>query len=94
MPSGFPGPTEAPKPVARDEAMLAELKKGGITTSQESATVMANYVCQSQQENGDPATVKATVVAYVGGDPATETTLTPEDAAQVFIDAAKTSYCK
>lgn len=99
VPSGFPGPTEVPEIDARGEAYLAELKKGGVTPADKGdiAISTANYICAAQQSGvADPE-----ILAYVTGMAGVEAGLagsspTEADAAryaQVYIDAATSTYC-
>ncbi|WP_345348278.1 DUF732 domain-containing protein [Rhodococcus olei] len=100
VPSGFPGPTEAPALDDRGRAYLEALKKGGVTPadSGDIAISTANYICAAKASN----VANEEILAYVTGMAGVEAGLTgatpsPEDAAksaQVYIDAASKTYCR
>jgi hypothetical protein len=99
VPSGFPGPTEAPPIDARGQAYLDALKKGGVTPAANGdiAISTANYIC-SAKESG---VANEEILAYVTGMAGVEAGLaggTPSEAdaarmAQVYIDSATSTYC-
>jgi Protein of unknown function (DUF732) len=100
VPSGFPGPTEAPALDDRGRAYLDALKKGGIAVADNGdiAIVTANYICGAKVSGANSDEVTAYVTGMAGAEASiTGTTLTPEqagDAAKVYIDAAHSHYCK
>ncbi|MFD4293686.1 DUF732 domain-containing protein [Rhodococcus sp. NPDC058505] len=100
VPSGFPGPTEAPALDDRGRAYLEALKKGGVTPADNGdiAISTANYICAAKESN----VAEDEILAYVTGMAGVEAGLaggTPTDedatkAARVYIDAAQSTYCK
>lgn len=97
VPSGFPGPTEAPAAGSRDKALLEELERNGVTSSGngENAIAFANYICAAVRDGVDDAQITTYVTAMAGSELGiTGSQMTPEAAAQVYIDAAKKTYCK
>ena len=95
MPSDFPGPDAAPMG-EREQAYVDEVKSEGVEVSGngESAVVIANYVCAAQQA-GEPAeTIAINVNAMAGVEQSmTGSSMSPEEAGQIYIDVAKSSYC-
>lgn len=99
VPSGFPGPTEVPPLDDRGRAFLAELEDRGVAYADGGniAISTANYICAAKQGN----VADAEILAYVTGMAGVEAGLTgatPTEAdaaksAQVYIDAATTTYC-
>ncbi|MFF0816243.1 DUF732 domain-containing protein [Rhodococcus sp. NPDC003318] len=99
VPSGFPGPTEVPPIDDRGRAFLAELEEHGVTYADNGniAISTANYICAAKQSN----VADAEILAYVTGMAGVEAGLTggtPSEAdavmhAQVYIDAATSTYC-
>ena len=100
VPSGFPGPTEAPALDDRGRAFLEALKKGGVTPADggDIAISTANYICSAQASNVGSEEILAYVTGMAGVEAGlTGASPTPEDAAkaaQVYIDAATSTYCK
>ncbi|TJZ73622.1 DUF732 domain-containing protein [Rhodococcus oryzae] len=100
VPSGFPGPTEAPALDDRGKAYLDALKKGGIAVADNGdiAIVTANYICGAKVSGANSEEVTAYVTGMAGAEASiTGATMTPEQAAaaaQVYIDAANNHYCK
>ena len=92
VPSDFPGGTQAPATNEKDAAFIAELGDNGVTPTPEIATAIGGYICRALQEGSTPDEMNTFVVAMVGGDQES-TQLSPEDAARVYIDAAKKTYC-
>ena len=93
VPSGFPGPTGTAAPTAADQAFLAALEKGGITPTPENARSIGGYSCNAIKQGSSPDEITTFVTAFVGTTPES-TKLEPGDAAKVYIEAAKTTYCK
>ncbi|MGW0045087.1 DUF732 domain-containing protein [Rhodococcus sp. NPDC003348] len=100
VPSGFPGPTEAPALDDRGRAYLEALKKGGVTPADNGdiAISTANYICAAKASN----VADEEILAYVTGMAGVEAGLsgaTPSEedaakAARVYMDAAQSTYCK
>jgi hypothetical protein len=93
VPSGFPGPTGTAAPTAADKAFLEALEKGGITPTPENARSIGGYICNAIKQGSSPEEITTFVTAFVGTTPES-TKLEPGDAAKVYIDAAKSTYCK
>jgi hypothetical protein len=96
MPSDFPGPDAAAPMGQREQAYVDELKSEGVDVSGngESAVVIANYVCAAQQAGEPAATVAINVNAMAGVEQSmTGGSMSPEDAGQIYIDVAKSTYC-
>jgi hypothetical protein len=99
VPSGFPGPTEAPNVDARGQAFLAELKAKGVTVAGdgEIAISTANYICAAKQQGVPNDQISTFVTANVGSEAAASgAEITAEQAgatAQTYIDAASAKYC-
>ncbi|MFC4606112.1 DUF732 domain-containing protein [Rhodococcus kronopolitis] len=100
VPSGFPGPTKAPEIDSRGRAYLDALKAGGVTPAEggDIAISTANYICAATADNVPSEEISAFVTGMAGVEAGMSgATVTPEDAAraaQVYIDAARESYCK
>lgn len=97
VPSGFPGPTQAPPLASRDKALLEELEKNGVTSSGngENAIAFANYICAAVRDNVADDQISAYVTAMAGSELGiTGSRMLPEDAAKIYIDASKKTYCK
>jgi Protein of unknown function (DUF732) len=95
MPSDFPGPGAAPMG-EREQAYVDELKSEGIEVSGngESAVVIANYVCAAQQAGEPEETISINVNAMAGVEQSmTNSSMSPEEAGQIYIDVAKSAYC-
>ncbi|MDJ0394292.1 DUF732 domain-containing protein [Rhodococcus sp. G-MC3] len=99
VPADYPGPTEAPID-ATGQAFLAELKAKGVTVAGngEIATSTATYICSAQSQGVQPDEISTFVTANVGVEAsASGAQITAEQAgetAQIYIAAAKNTYCK
>ncbi|MFD4180477.1 DUF732 domain-containing protein [Rhodococcus sp. NPDC058514] len=100
VPSGFPGPTEAPALDDRGKAYLEALKEGGIAVADNGdiAISTANYICGAKVSGANAEEVTAYVTGMAGAEASiTGAVMTAEQAAaaaKVYIDAANSHYCK
>lgn len=100
VPSGFPGPTEAPAVDERGQEFLDALKAGGVTPAEggDIAISTANYICAAQANNRPADEVTAYVTGMAGVEAGMSgATVSPEEAARaagVYIAAATKTYCK
>ncbi|MBJ8346246.1 DUF732 domain-containing protein [Antrihabitans sp. YC2-6] len=92
VPPGFPGPQTQAQTNPRDQALVAELGRGGITQTPESASAIGGAICRGIQEGTPVEEINTIVLAAVGTDPES-TRLSPEDTVRVYVDAAKKTYC-
>ncbi|MFE3289577.1 DUF732 domain-containing protein [Rhodococcus sp. NPDC059234] len=99
VPSGFPGPTEAPALDARGKAFLDALRKGGVAPagSGDVAISTANYICSAKANNVDDGEITAYVTGMAGAEATlagvTQSADQAAQAAKVYIDAAQSTYC-
>jgi hypothetical protein len=95
QPSDFPGPDAEPMG-EREKQFVEDLKDEGVEVSGagESAVVIANYICAATQANEPEATIVVNVNAMTGVEQSiTGSSMSPEQAGQIYIDVAKSSYC-
>jgi Protein of unknown function (DUF732) len=95
QPSDFPGPEATPMG-EREQSLVDALADEGIEVSGngESAVAIANYICAATQANEPEPTIVINVNAMTGVEQSiTGTSMSPEQAGQIYIDVAKSSYC-
>ncbi|MEU7763541.1 DUF732 domain-containing protein [Nocardia sp. NPDC049190] len=97
-----PVPTEAAPPVDtskftdKDKRFLDELQKQGITPSTpDIALSIGAYVCQGTASGASDQDLMTFVNAMAGSDPSFDPAKMPvERAGQIYISAAKATYCQ
>ncbi|MEU7630133.1 DUF732 domain-containing protein [Nocardia sp. NPDC049220] len=98
----LPVPTEAAPPVDtskftdKDKRFLDELQKQGITPSTpDIALSIGAYVCQGTASGASDQDLMTFVNAMAGSDPSFDPAKMPvERAGQIYISAAKATYCQ
>ncbi|QIS08099.1 DUF732 domain-containing protein [Nocardia arthritidis] len=96
VPTGAVPPADTSKLTDKDKKFLDALKNQGITVSSpDIALSVANYVCQSTQSGAKQEDIVPFVNAMAGSDPSFDPAKMPvEKAGQIYIDAAKQTYCQ
>ncbi|RJO77099.1 DUF732 domain-containing protein [Nocardia panacis] len=96
VPANAAPPADTSKLTDKDKKFLDALKSQGLTvTSPDSALSVATYVCQAQKSNASNDDIVPFVNAMAGSDPSFDPAKMPvEKAGQIYIDAAKATYCQ
>ncbi|WP_433660932.1 DUF732 domain-containing protein [Nocardia sp. CA-128927] len=89
-------PADTSKLTDKDKKYLDALKQQGVTPSTpDIALSVANYVCQGTASGASDQDLMTFVTAMAGSDPSFDPAKMPvEKAGQVYISAAKQTYCK
>ncbi|MEU7139408.1 DUF732 domain-containing protein [Nocardia sp. NPDC046473] len=96
QPIDTPPPADTSKLTDKDKKYLDALKQQGVTPSTpDIALSVANYVCQGTASGASDQDLMTFVTAMAGSDPSFDPAKMPvEKAGQVYISAAKQTYCK
>ncbi|WP_405159591.1 DUF732 domain-containing protein [Nocardia sp. NBC_01499] len=96
MPAESAPPSDSSKLSDKDKKYLDALKQQGVTPSTpDIALSVANYVCQGTASGASDQDLMTFVTAMAGSDPSFDPAKMPvEKAGQVYISAAKQTYCK
>ncbi|WP_147135430.1 DUF732 domain-containing protein, partial [Nocardia ninae] len=96
VPAESAPPADTSKLTDKDKKYLDALKQQGVTPSTpDIALSVANYVCQGTASGASDQDLMTFVTAMAGSDPSFDPAKMPvEKAGEVYISAAKQTYCK
>ncbi|GAA5096042.1 DUF732 domain-containing protein [Nocardia iowensis] len=96
VPAEAAPPADTSKLSDKDKKYLDALKQQGVTPSTpDIALSVANYVCQGSASGASDQDLMTFVSAMAGSDPSFDPAKMPvEKAGQIYISAAKQTYCQ
>lgn len=79
---------------AKDQALIEELKRRGLSPTPDIAVTTASFVCQGKASGLPDDQITTYVNAMAGSDPAFDPQKMPvEQAGRIYVDTANQTYC-